>query len=532
MPLLLFAGVIASWVVVFALLSNRLAPALDTGFERVRASHELLATMFDQERHVRAYLGSGHDPLLQPYHDARRRFDDLLADELARTASPQLRERLERQRTLALAWRRLAIADVRAFETDDRAYRRALRERERRFAAFRRENARYETALRRHHLRAIDTQLLRMVVLVIAVGAVIGAAALVVATRRGARARRHAAAQAEFAIALQTATDSAEASDLLKRHLERQIGGATVTVLRRDESGERLEAGTAVVSGAALERALADARPRDCLAIRRGSAQRVDGDDVLVPCAICGAGGAALCTPLLVGEQVLGAVLVEQTPDEGGARWRGRRRVRLPDPDSRVMRDSLAQAAPVLSGLRTLALAQSRATTDPLTDLPNRWAFEDALDRMCAQARRARRPLALVLLDLDHFKQVNDRHGHDTGDEVLGAVGRALAGAVRDGDLAARSGGEEFAVLLPDTPLERALDVAERLRAAIAEIDLPLPGFSPSASLGVAVLPLHARDAGRLVRAADQALYAAKRAGRDRVEVAEPNAAPAPIRIV
>src|SRR5262249_30326446 len=141
------------------------------------------------------------------------------------------------------------------------------------------------------------------------------------------------------------------------------------------------------------------------------------------------------------------------------------------------------------------ALAQARAMTDALTGLPNRWALQDALKRMLAQSARGNRPLALVMLDLDHFKRLNDRHGHDAGDQALAAVGHALMSCLRSSDLAARTGGEEFSVLLPETPLEGALAVAEQLRAAVAAIELPIPGVRLTASFGLAVLGVHASDA-------------------------------------
>jgi diguanylate cyclase (GGDEF)-like protein len=119
----------------------------------------------------------------------------------------------------------------------------------------------------------------------------------------------------------------------------------------------------------------------------------------------------------------------------------------------------------------------------------------------------------LVVLDVDHFKRVNDTYGHQAGDEVLRHVGEALGHVGRDTDLVARYGGEEFAVILPDTGLAEAVNVAERLRAAVAAF----PGLVPvTASAGVAVLPGNANEAAELVQAADEALYEAKRSGRDR----------------
>ena len=147
------------------------------------------------------------------------------------------------------------------------------------------------------------------------------------------------------------------------------------------------------------------------------------------------------------------------------------------------------------------------------------------MKRSFAQASTAGSPLALLLLDLDHFKQVNDQRGHAVGDQVLANVGAVLQSVLRTGDFAARNGGEEFAVLLPGTEIGAALEIAERVRAAIAEISLPGSDVSVTASIGVSGFPDHASTLDRLERLADAALYLAKRLGRNRVELAEPAAA-------
>jgi GGDEF domain-containing protein len=130
------------------------------------------------------------------------------------------------------------------------------------------------------------------------------------------------------------------------------------------------------------------------------------------------------------------------------------------------IRESVGQAAPVLANLRNLAVAEIRAATDGLTGLPNKRAVTDALKRTFAQAATTQAPLALLLLDLDHFKQVNDQRGHAVGDQVLAAVGATLRGVLRARDFAGRNGGEEFAVLLPDTEIGAALEIAGRVRAS------------------------------------------------------------------
>jgi diguanylate cyclase (GGDEF)-like protein len=179
--------------------------------------------------------------------------------------------------------------------------------------------------------------------------------------------------------------------------------------------------------------------------------------------------------------------------------------------------------------LRRLAL------TDDLTGLPNRRHFLHRLEEAIAFARRRNLPVALVILDLDHFKVINDRYGHPSGDRVLEAVAEALVADARAEDLVARYGGEEFGIVLQGTDLEGARVRAERLRARIAGIAVAVKGgarIGLTASFGVAAIPEScAPRAHRLIAAADGALYAAKRAGRNRC-VAAPSvqrSGPAPL---
>jgi diguanylate cyclase (GGDEF)-like protein len=186
------------------------------------------------------------------------------------------------------------------------------------------------------------------------------------------------------------------------------------------------------------------------------------------------------------------------------------------------IRDAVAQSAPVLANLRNLAIAELRASTDSLTGLPNKRAVADTLKRMLAQATRTLSPLSLLVLDLDHFKTVNDRLGHPVGDQILANVGGALRSALRDGDFAGRNGGEEFTVILPDTDVVGALTTAEKVRVAVEEIAIPGLELTTTVSIGIAAYPEHAINPDRLERLADAALYVAKRSGRNRIEVASP----------
>jgi diguanylate cyclase (GGDEF)-like protein len=157
------------------------------------------------------------------------------------------------------------------------------------------------------------------------------------------------------------------------------------------------------------------------------------------------------------------------------------------------------------------------ARTDPMTALLNHRSFHEELGAALARRDRDGSTLALLLLDVDHFKEVNDVFGHPHGDEVLLRIADAIRGSIRLGDLVGRTGGEEFAVILPSTDEEGARAVADRIRAAIAG---PGPAPRVTASAGLALSPTHATERDPLVRIADAALYAAKRQGRDRLVVA------------
>ena len=165
-----------------------------------------------------------------------------------------------------------------------------------------------------------------------------------------------------------------------------------------------------------------------------------------------------------------------------------------------------------------------QSLTDGLTGLGNRRAFDEELARRLAEARRSGAPLALCLLDIDRFKSYNDTFGHRAGDHALAAVAAAVAGACRAGDVAARYGGEELAVLLPGTALSDAVEVAERIRAAVA--GTPVEHRRVTVSAGVAATAGD-HSAELLIEAADRALYDAKSGGRDRVVAGRTDAAEA-----
>jgi diguanylate cyclase (GGDEF)-like protein len=174
---------------------------------------------------------------------------------------------------------------------------------------------------------------------------------------------------------------------------------------------------------------------------------------------------------------------------------------------------------------RTLIGLREQAITDPLTGLYNRRYLWEFLRREWVRAKRKDESLAVIMIDLDHFKRINDAHGHQAGDFVLVAVAGLLRNQIRSSDIVCRYGGEEFALVLPEASLENVRLRAEHVRAAIKRLDLkhqnvPLGGVT--ASLGVALFPHHADNPDSLIRAADEALYEAKHTGRDRTVFSPP----------
>jgi len=206
-----------------------------------------------------------------------------------------------------------------------------------------------------------------------------------------------------------------------------------------------------------------------------------------------------------------GALLAGRSPHGGAVAWWvvGLATMAIAAAVIRVMRRHVEHLISQLS---------DAARSDPLTGLPNRRGFRELLDLELERARRGRTPMSVLAGDLDHFKEVNDRAGHHVGDAVLQQVAALLREGVRQIDLPARIGGEEFAVILPGSDAQAAFAVAERLRCrlrdAFAGASVPI-----TISFGIATHPAHAETAASLVRAADEALYGAKESGRNRTVI-------------
>ena len=181
----------------------------------------------------------------------------------------------------------------------------------------------------------------------------------------------------------------------------------------------------------------------------------------------------------------------------------------------------LARTRTLLEFKAYLDVCEEAAFTDHLTGLANRRRFERQLEREVGRVERFGHPFTLLMLDIDKFKDLNDTFGHDAGDDAIRRLGKVLREGTRGIDLAARIGGEEFAVLLVETSKDGGFEVAERLRTAIKLLEIPRAG-GMTASFGVAECPSDAQTAADILKAADVALYEAKRNGRDQVVALQP----------
>jgi diguanylate cyclase (GGDEF)-like protein len=222
-----------------------------------------------------------------------------------------------------------------------------------------------------------------------------------------------------------------------------------------------------------------------------------------------------VCLPLAAQGETLGIVYVE-CPSAGIAA--------MVESQSDPLHEMIEMASMAIAGLNLRSRLEHQSIRDGLTGLFNRHFLEIALDRELRRVIRKQKPIAVLMIDVDHFKKFNDTFGHEAGDQVLRKVAGTLQQAVRSEDLVCRYGGEEFVIILPEISLEGALEKADVLRRRIAEISLHSQGEGLreiTISVGIAVYPQHAESPELLLRASDRALYEAKHQGRNCVIVAD-----------
>lgn len=298
--------------------------------------------------------------------------------------------------------------------------------------------------------------------------------------------------------------------------LRRLVSSEVGDLLLANPSQDRLVvAATWGPSAVTIGETAYDLSPVRCLGVRRGSVYAVSdaGDELMLPCpAHPIERGSLLCVPMLALGQTVGVVHLEAGDTNA-----------FSIDDERQASRVAEQVALAIANARMVKTMESMALTDPLTRLHNARFFDPFLDREIDAAQRDGQPLGVIMIDLDHFKEFNDAHGHPSGDEALRVFARVALTVLRDSDTLARYGGEEFVVAVRDADLDATAVVAERLRAAVehGSVEVGLGRYASfTASFGVAATTLHGTDRLALLKSADRALYRAKRQGRNQVVVA------------
>lgn len=265
--------------------------------------------------------------------------------------------------------------------------------------------------------------------------------------------------------------------------------------------------------------------PEECWGLRRGKMHVYKDPMTDVPCTHLSETGAYYyyCLPMIARSETMGMLHLRMTVPSDTATAEST--IRSKEQLLESMGEHMALAIANLSLREQL---HTLSTRDPLTGVFNRRFMEETLLREISQSRRSKRPLGVIMLDIDHFKRFNDTYGHDVGDLLLKEVGKVLSKETRGGDVVCRFGGEEFVILLPGASLLDSGKKAEGLRRQIEELSLQHGSrtLSVTISLGVTVWPEGGDDGESLLKSVDQALYDAKESGRNRVAIAHDLAPP------
>jgi diguanylate cyclase (GGDEF)-like protein len=504
---------------------------------------DILTSMRDAETAQRGFVITGNDVFLEPYEQVRRTLPEVLHD--AKDKAPTDAER-------ATAWRIARLAELKLAELDEtiQLRRRAgfeatehvvssLRGKQymddmRRLVAA--EDAR---SMARHDALQADLLARSARSFTVSVAAtacnIVALGILLLLIMRMLRARRAIAGQletqagqlaeavglttrhnrelkfvAELLRAVEAVPSVPDTAPVIARSLPKLLPGVSGTLfLLRDEDEHVLDRHTQW--GTPSEQP-SEIDIESCWSLRHGARYRTASSSDL-PCAHyrrpVDETTARLCIPLVTHDELVGMLHLEGLA--AGPAYEEQERLAV------TVAEQLALA---LGNARLRESLRRQSVLDPLTGLFNRRHFDAALKRELARARRKNVPVSLVLVDIDHFKRVNDDYGHAVGDAVLRTIAQQLRLGIREGDIACRYGGEEMVLLLPECAAADAGTRAEAIRIALAAI-VPHPeGEGPqkvTASFGVAAYPAHAQDAEALFWAADKALYRAKQQGRNRV---------------
>jgi len=320
------------------------------------------------------------------------------------------------------------------------------------------------------------------------------------------RARQQVARLFDMADVLQSASDHADANAVLKATAVELVPGFSGALYVFNNSRDRLVLSTtwARAENDALPETI---NPNACWALKRGKPHLNRADSTKLCCAHHAGSETSLEIPMIARGEIVG--LLQLFASGISAEERLEHITAL----GSALADGMSLA---LANMALREKLRNQALRDPLTGLYNRRYMEDCLQRFVRLADRENREISLIMVDLDHFKRLNDEHGHSFGDQVLRDAALTLTGSLRETDIVCRFGGEELVVILPDCPLERAADKAELLRLRIEELS-NTHGTDISASFGVASVPHTSQSVTDLLQAADQALYKAKQGGRNQV---------------
>ncbi len=322
------------------------------------------------------------------------------------------------------------------------------------------------------------------------------------------------AALSQYSSMLQGASDAQELYEITAttfRQLLPGLGGMLYVIrASRDHAELVAQWGLAVAPNDPVP------APQSCWSVRRHAPYAMEDLRHGLRCSHIGRPAGAedvhgLCVPLSAHGEVVGWLSVQ---GEGRGRVAG---------ESLAVR-LCEQLSLALANVRLRESLRHQAIRDPLTGLFNRRYLEESLTREIARCQRRQQPLAVMMLDVDHFKAFNDRHGHAMGDVALAAFARMLKDKCRAEDIACRYGGEEFTLILPETDLATVLERAEDIRSSASLLRIGAPGGAAlriTVSIGIALMPQHGDVGLELMRAGDRALYRAKHEGRDRVVVAD-----------
>jgi diguanylate cyclase (GGDEF)-like protein len=308
---------------------------------------------------------------------------------------------------------------------------------------------------------------------------------------------------------LQSAMGYEDANAVLQATASRLLPGLGGALYIFNNSRDRLDLSTAwSVDGADTAHPQVIA-PSQCWALKRGKPHINRVTYGALRCSHALDGQSTLEIPMLARGEVYGLLQIF-SDDRDGTDLEAIRPLAI------ALADSMSLA---LSSIALRERLRNQALRDPLTGLYNRRFMEEVLESFALQAERRNAPMSAIMIDLDHFKRLNDQHGHAVGDAVLRDVAGVILSSLRKSDVACRYGGEELIILLPDSDLVTARAKAEEIRKRIADLS-PGEGITVSASLGVASIPQTSSNPGDLLTMADAALYKAKQEGRNRVEAA------------